>query len=71
MSFADKFSDIELELIREMPENVYDKINTKYHKKLEIAISELEKEQREYCLTECEDKNSDKCEKCEYHYLLE
>jgi hypothetical protein len=71
MSFEHKFSDIEIELLRNMPEEVYEKINAEYHRKLEIVISELEKEYREYCLTQCEFKDSETCENCEFHYLIE
>ena len=71
LSFGNKFDDIAIELIEKMPEEIYDKINAKYHKKLELVISELEKEQREYCINQCEFKESEKCKICEFHYLLE
>ena len=71
MTFEHKFSDIEFELIKEMPNEVYEGINNVYHRKLETVISELEKEQKEFCINECEFKGTEKCRKCEYHYLLE
>jgi hypothetical protein len=70
-TFGHKFSDIEIELLRNMPNEVYESINNVYHKKLETVISELEKEYREYCLTQCEFKDSETCENCEFHYLIE
>jgi hypothetical protein len=71
MSFSDKFDDIALELLEAMPEEIYEKINKIYHEKLETVISELEKEQKEYCISLCEYRNTKKCETCEYHFLLE
>jgi hypothetical protein len=71
MTFGDKFDNIALELLEAMPEEVYEKINAEYHRKLEIAIEELEKEQKEYCINQCEYKNTEKCSACEFNYLVE
>jgi hypothetical protein len=71
LSFGDKFDDIAIELIEKMPKEIYDKINAKYHTKLELVISELEKEQKNFCLNECEYRESETCQKCEYNYLIE
>ena len=71
VSFSDKFDEKTIELLEAMPQNIYDKINAEYHRKLEIAIEELEKYQKEYCLTECEYRNTEKCKACDFSYLLE
>jgi hypothetical protein len=71
MSFGDKFDNATFELLEAMPEEVYEKINAEYHRKLEIAIEELEKEQKEYCINQCEYKNTEKCSACEFNYLVE
>lgn len=70
-SFYNKISNEELELLRKMPNKLYEELNVQYHKELERVISELEKEQKNFCLNECEYKNTDKCEKCEYRFLIE
>jgi len=46
-SFANKISNKELELLRKMPNKLYEELNEQYHKELERVISELEKEYRE------------------------
>jgi hypothetical protein len=43
LDFGNKFTEIEIELLEAMPDEVYEKINAEYHRKLEIAIEELTK----------------------------
>jgi Mg/Co/Ni transporter MgtE len=70
-TFDNKISNEELELLRKMPNKLYETLNQKYHEELERIISDLEKEQREYCLNECEYRETEKCKACEFHYLIE
>jgi hypothetical protein len=70
-TFDNKISDKELELLRKMPNKLYETLNQRYHEELERVIRELEKDYRNFCLNECEYRESEKCKICEYHYLLE
>jgi hypothetical protein len=70
-SFDNVISNEELELLRRMPDKLYRKFNEEYHKELERVISVLEKEQKNFCLNECEYRESETCQKCEFHYLIE
>jgi uncharacterized protein YeaO (DUF488 family) len=70
-TFDNKISDKELELLRKMPNKLYEELNEQYHKELERVISELEKDYRNFCLNECEFRETEKCKMCEFNYLIE